>query len=319
MGAHRICIVDAKNLLFFCQQGGDPAAAFVRKLASAVAVFPGLPVLVWDYGIPGLPRDREQWNWRRLEPHFDYKGNRRPSDISRAVKRSMLPVAKTADRLSIVQAGIAGLEADDVVGFLCGALERRGCQIAIVSNDRDYYQLVGGRVVQLRPVQGRWEVYDEVRVRREMGVAPEDVAKVKAVAGDSGDHFQPVAGVGFATARQYVCVYGLDPSCRRWLDLPAEVRARFSGFKRIWERFHTSYRLAHLAKDPLQAHCPEDLRRRAAREIEAVAEDLSRNYRQIAGALGRCVVDYCRGEPASLRDMAPLAALSRGFRRKEKR
>ena len=60
-----------------------------------------------------------------------------------------------------------GFEADDVIGTLALKAAAEGYDVAIVTGDKDFFQLVGGRIRVFNPRdEGTW--YDAGRRRREV-------------------------------------------------------------------------------------------------------------------------------------------------------
>jgi DNA polymerase-1 len=100
-----------------------------------------------------------------------------------------------------------GFEADDVIGTLAAKAGGHGMQAAIVTGDKDFFQLVhdGIRVYNPRD-EGAW--YDADGVKEKFGVAPEQVCDVLALMGDSIDNVKGVPGIGEKGARDLIAQYG---------------------------------------------------------------------------------------------------------------
>src|SRR5712671_204189 len=98
----------------------------------------------------------------------DYKANRAPMPDELAV-----PIL-TSERY----------EADDVIGTLTEKAASAGFQVAIVTGDKDFYQLVRDGIRVFNPKEeGTW--YDAVAVKEKFGVPPELVVDVLALMGDT--------------------------------------------------------------------------------------------------------------------------------------
>src|SRR5262249_6608858 len=82
-----------------------------------------------------------------------------------------------------------------------------GFEVAIVTLDKDFFQLVrnGIRVFNPRD-EGTW--YDETAVREKFGVAPDRVVDVVALMGDTIDNIKGVPGIGEKGARELIATYG---------------------------------------------------------------------------------------------------------------
>ncbi|GGK42546.1 5'-3' exonuclease [Pilimelia terevasa] len=105
--------------------------------------------------------------------------------------------------------GVAGYEADDVLGTLATAA---AAPVEVVSGDRDLFQLVDdGRGVRLlycgRGV-ARLEDCDDAAVRARYGVPAAAYADFAALRGDPSDGLPGVAGVGEKTAARLIDRYG---------------------------------------------------------------------------------------------------------------
>lgn len=109
--------------------------------------------------------------------------------------RRLLPV------LGIPSVSRTGFEADDVMGSLALELQRGGKDAVVISTDRDVLQLVrdpGVRVLVPGKDTGRMMTREDVRER--LGVYPEAVPTLKALAGDVSDNLPGVRGIGSKTA-----------------------------------------------------------------------------------------------------------------------
>src|SRR5437867_4451669 len=98
-------------------------------------------------------------------------------------------------------------EADDVIGTLAEKAAAAGFDVAIVTGDKDFFQLVrdGIRVFNPRD-EGTW--YDAAAVKEKFGVLPEQVVDVLALMGDTIDNIRGVPGIGEKGARDLIATYG---------------------------------------------------------------------------------------------------------------
>jgi 5'-3' exonuclease len=113
------------------------------------------------------------------------------------------------DALGIARVGVAGYEADDVIGTLASAAAG---PVAIVTGDRDLFQLVddarGVRVLYPRKGVGDCDVIDEAVIEERYGVRAGQYADFAALRGDPSDGLPGVKGIGEKTAAQLVTEYG---------------------------------------------------------------------------------------------------------------
>jgi 5'-3' exonuclease len=101
----------------------------------------------------------------------------------------------------------AGYEADD---FLAAAAARWPGPVAIVTSDRDAFQLVSGRVIVLQPIRGVSELarIGPAEVRERYGVDPEQVPDFIALRGDPSDRIPGAPGIGPKSAASLLAQFG---------------------------------------------------------------------------------------------------------------
>ncbi|MGW8729838.1 5'-3' exonuclease [Streptomyces sp. NPDC055808] len=113
------------------------------------------------------------------------------------------------DALGIARVGVAGYEADDVIGTLSGLAPG---PVDIVTGDRDLFQLVdderGVRVLYPRKGVGDCDLVDDELIRTKYGVRPDQYADFAALRGDTSDGLPGVKGIGEKTAAQLINEYG---------------------------------------------------------------------------------------------------------------
>jgi DNA polymerase-1 len=135
----------------------------------------------------------------------DYKANRTPMPDELAGQIPMVHGACEALGVPILTS--ERFEADDVIGTLADKAGAAGFDVAIVTGDKDFYQLVrdGIRVFNPRD-EGTW--YDATGVKEKFGVAPDQVVDVLALMGDTIDNIKGVPGIGEKGARDLIATYG---------------------------------------------------------------------------------------------------------------
>ena len=160
----------------------------------------------------------------RSELRDDYKANRAPmpSDLAEQIPF----VHQACEALGVQVLTFSGFEADDVIGTLSMRAVAEGRPVAIVTGDKDFFQLVndrtGVRVFNPRD-EGVW--YDAEGVKTKFGVNPEQVVDVLALMGDSIDNIKGVPGIGEKGARDLISTHGS-------LDALLEHAPSLSGKKR---------------------------------------------------------------------------------------
>ena len=132
----------------------------------------------------------------RNQMFVDYKRNRRQIPTGLAVQ---LPhIRRVLDAFNVTALELQNYEADDLIGTLCATLCDQGCDLVVVSSDKDLMQLITSKVSLFDSVKERWIGANEVIAR--FGVEPERVPEVLGLMGDHVDNIPGVKGVGRKTA-----------------------------------------------------------------------------------------------------------------------
>jgi DNA polymerase-1 len=135
----------------------------------------------------------------------DYKANRTPMPDELAQQIPMVHAACEALGVPILTS--ERYEADDVIGTLTEKAAAGGFEVAIVTGDKDFYQLVRDRIRVFNPKEeGTW--YDAEGVKEKFGVPPDLVVDVLALMGDTIDNIKGVPGIGEKGAIQLIGQYG---------------------------------------------------------------------------------------------------------------
>ncbi|HEY8796855.1 MAG TPA: DNA polymerase I, partial [Candidatus Dormibacteraeota bacterium] len=144
----------------------------------------------------------------RSKEYVEYKAGRRamPDDLRPQIE--MVRDILTSFQIPIH--GIAGFEADDLIGTFSRLAEDRGHSVTIVSGDLDCLQLVSESVEALVPRRGITDtfVYGPDQVRQRYGFEPMQLIDFKALRGDTSDNIPGVPGVGDKTAAKLVQDFG---------------------------------------------------------------------------------------------------------------
>jgi DNA polymerase-1 len=145
----------------------------------------------------------------RHEHYQEYKAHRDKPD---ELLLGQIPRTKEVmERLNIPQFGLAGFEADDLIGTLSEqAKQDSEAQVVIVTGDRDALQLVDGErvIVWMPPGGGKFakdrgpSIFDEYAVEAKYKISPSQVIDMKALEGDSSDNIPGVRGVGPKTVQK---------------------------------------------------------------------------------------------------------------------
>jgi DNA polymerase-1 len=107
----------------------------------------------------------------------------------------------------------AGVESDDLVASQAVHLAAQGHEVLIVSADKDFAQIVGGRIKMLLPPPSAnpklgWRRLDAAGVEEKFGIPPAQIADYLALVGDTSDNIPGIEGVGPKTAVKWLKEFG---------------------------------------------------------------------------------------------------------------
>jgi DNA polymerase-1 len=153
----------------------------------------------------------------------DYKANRAamPDDLAEQIAW----VHEACEAMGVPILTSPGYEADDVIGTLAARAVAAGYDVAIVSIDKDFFQLVADPHVKVYDPRepGTW--FDEAGVVQKFGVKPSQVIDVLALVGDTSDNVAGVPGIGKKGAMDLVTQFGgIDAMLDRLQELKPKQR-----------------------------------------------------------------------------------------------
>ncbi|MDR2613567.1 MAG: DNA polymerase I [Deltaproteobacteria bacterium] len=206
---------------------------------------------------------------RRHLLYPEYKANRPPMDPDLA---SQIPAVKgIVEALGLYSLEQPGFEADDVIAAYARRFESEGHEVVIVSADKDFYQLLSGRVSMYDPDPARRSAMTLAGfAERFEGLSPAQFLDCQALMGDASDNIPGVPKVGEKTAlkliREYRSLDALYGSLER--VTPPGLRDKL---RQNEESARLSRRLALLGEDcpaeaPLAAFLPRPRDREALRK-----------------------------------------------------
>jgi DNA polymerase-1 len=133
-----------------------------------------------------------------------YKANRGapPDDLVQQFSR----IFEVVDAFDIPQFMMEGYEADDIMGTIAKAYEKRGFNVVLVTGDKDFTQLVSDKVTLLDTMKNKETLINDVVEK--YGVPPERVTDVFALMGDQVDNIPGIRGIGEKTAIGLIKTFG---------------------------------------------------------------------------------------------------------------
>jgi DNA polymerase I len=263
----------------------------------------------------------------RSDMAVDYKANRRPMPPDLA---EQIPwVHEACEALGVPILTYSRYEADDVIGTLATKAIDAGFDVAIVTGDKDFFQLVRDGIKVYNPRDdGFW--FDADGVKEKFGVTPSQVVDVLALMGDSIDNIKGVPGIGEKGARDLIAQYGSLEGLLAHASEVANKRYR-EGLLEHAEDARQSLDLARIRTDVPVPFEPDALRFRGASyercfelftrlgfrslvlEYAPTAQTIGKDYATVAtldelralassiDAAGRCGVRVLPDAPAAMR------------------
>ena len=136
----------------------------------------------------------------------DYKANRAamPDDLVEQITW----VHEACEALGVQIVTAPGYEADDVIGTMATRAAEAGFDVAIVSIDKDFFQMVRDGIIRVYDPRDDGAWFDEAAVAEKFGVAPKHVVDVLALVGDTSDNISGVPGIGRKGAIDLITEHG---------------------------------------------------------------------------------------------------------------
>ena len=134
----------------------------------------------------------------------NYKANRPPMPDDLEVQ---IPyIHRLVEAFNIPTIRLQGYEADDILGTLARRFETQGCDVVLVTSDKDLCQLVTEHTTILDTMKE--QRFGVAEVKERFGIEPQYVVDFLGLMGDTSDNIPGVPGVGEKTARQLLEEFG---------------------------------------------------------------------------------------------------------------
>lgn len=206
-----------------------------RSYASHIAI-------AWDEG-------RDKTFRRKLYP--EYKAQRKETEPE--LKQQFSTARTLFAKLGIAQYSHQEIEADDIIGTIATRWEKetKG-KCFIISNDKDLYQLVSDRTMQLTSSKSKEYAITPDKVLEKYKVTASQWADCKALLGDTSDNVPGVNGVGDKAVYPLIAEFGSLEKLYENLD-------KLDGkYKRYVKKLEEGKELAFLSKQLVQLRIDAD-------------------------------------------------------------
>ncbi|MBI5810536.1 MAG: DNA polymerase I, partial [Deltaproteobacteria bacterium] len=134
----------------------------------------------------------------------EYKAGRPP--MPDALSLQIPYIKRIAKAFGVTVLEHASFEADDIIAAIAKKASSGGFKTAIITGDKDMYQLVNGNTVIFDYLRGKED--GEKDVEEKFGVGPSLISDLIGLAGDASDGIPGVTGIGFKTAAKLLKEYG---------------------------------------------------------------------------------------------------------------
>ena len=257
----RILLVDGLNLFIrnfaanpTLNEDGDHVGGlvgFFKSLAATIRmVKPTRVVVVFD-GKGGSLRRKKVYSNYKEQRAMKSRLNRVVGfedivDEQQSMKWQISRVYQYLQQLPISTIMIDHIEADDVIAYLSSYFQEK---VYILSNDRDFLQLVSERVNIYVPTKKK--MYNPQNLLEEYGIWSENFAIYKAMLGDKSDNIQGIKGMGDKTIIKHFPELGeqrkldLDEFIQTAVNYDGKSKS-MNSLKENIDSFKTNYQIMQL-------------------------------------------------------------------------
>ena len=179
-------------------------AGFLKSVGYAIKLInPTRVVVVFD-GNGGSQKRRKIYPDYKKGRRTRIKFNRTYEDLSSSdieeknLKKELMRLVSYLDVLPVTVMAIDNIEADDTIAYLATNVFRpKGSEVIIMSDDKDFIQLVDEKTSVWRPVEKKYYTPKEVHER--FGIPSHNFIHYKVFMGDASDNIKGINGIGIKT------------------------------------------------------------------------------------------------------------------------
>ena len=206
----RIMLVDGTNFFLrvfmanpVMNENGEHlggSLGFLKSLAANIRTFKPTRLIISFDGKGGSKKRKELFS--------EYKGNRlQPKSFNRAeifenseeeeisMKNQFVRLIQYLRCLPVTVITADHVEADDLIAYIVTDIAtQHQSNVLLISDDKDYLQLVNSKVNVYRPVEKR--LYTEEVVKERFGIPSTNYHLYKVFIGDSSDNIPGITGIG---------------------------------------------------------------------------------------------------------------------------
>ena len=178
---------------------------FMRSIAAVIRQFkPTRCIIVFD-GKGGSARRKKMHSGYKEGRSMSTRFNRREDVGEQSVEKEIESMRTQMGKLSeylqclpITLISIDNIEADDAIAYLATDVFRpKGSEVIIMSDDKDFIQLIDAKTSVWRPVEKKYYTPKEVVDR--FGIPSHNFIHYKVFMGDGSDNIKGINGIGIKT------------------------------------------------------------------------------------------------------------------------
>ena len=202
----------------------------------------------------------------RHEAFKEYKAQRPP--MPQGMSAQVPYIHRVVEALALPVISQAGYEADDLIGTLARKAEAQGLEVAIVTSDKDMFQLLTSKTRIYDPVKDKW--LGEADAQARFGVEPARVVEIMGLMGDTSDNIPGVKGIGEKTAVKLITQFGTIEEVLRRVEEVTPTKTKNLLLEQ-GEQARLSKRLATIQVDCPFEFAPDQFQARAPHTETLVA------------------------------------------------
>lgn len=178
---------------------------FLRSIAAVIRQFKPTRVIITFDGKGGSTRRRKLYpeykNNRTLTTRFNRIADVSPQSVEEeleSMRRQLGRLAEYLQCLPVTLVSIDNIEADDVIAYLTTEVFRPiGSEVIIMSDDKDFIQLIDNKISVWRPVEKKF--YTPADVLTKFNIPSHNFIYHKVFTGDASDNIKGIKGIGVKT------------------------------------------------------------------------------------------------------------------------
>jgi 5'-3' exonuclease len=178
---------------------------FLRSIGAVIRQFKPTRCIITFDGKGGSARRKKMHSGykegRKMSTRFNRREDIGEQSVETELESMRLQMGKLSQYLQalpITLISIDNIEADDTIAYLTTEVFRpKGSEIIIMSDDKDFMQLIDDKTSVWRPVEKKFYTPKEVLAR--FGVPTHNFIHYKIFMGDASDNIKGINGVGIKT------------------------------------------------------------------------------------------------------------------------